>query len=380
MSLLGGVQLTLLIGPTVPVPAPPKLIEALDEVRVEHADEGRSAFQITFRAGRSTTDLLDYPFLASPLLRPCSRLVLIVTFRGFPQVLMDGMITNQQLQPGSEPGTSTLTVIGEDVSVKMDMEEKFVEHPAQPEVVIVMKLIASYAQYGLIPKVIPPPSIDVPLPTERIPVQQGTDLEYLQEMAGRFGYVFYITPGPVPLTNTAYWGPPERLGVPQKALSVNMGPATNVIGDVNFQYDGLAPEFVEGQVQDRRTNETMPVRTLASTRVPLVPQPAWATQGCIPKRRARESGLDIIQAFARAQGRTDASVDRTIMATGELDALVYEGLLKPHGLVGMRGVGYSYDGLYYVKRVTHSIRIGQYTQRFELRREGLGAITPMLPT
>ena len=227
------------------MPAPPKLVEALEEVRVEHTDEGRSAFQITFRAGRSTTDLFDYPFLAGPLLRPCSRVVLMVTFRGMPQVLMDGIITNQQLQPGSEPGTSTVTVIGEDVSVEMDLEEKSVEHPAQPEVVIVTKLIASYAQYGLIPRVIPPPSIDVPLPTERIPVQQGTDLEYLQEMAGRFGYVFYVTPGPAPLTNTAYWGPPVRLGVPQKALSVNMGPETNVIGEVNFEYDGLEPEFVE---------------------------------------------------------------------------------------------------------------------------------------
>lgn len=379
MSLLG-VQLTLLIGRTVPVPAPPNLIEALDQVQVEHTDEGRSGFQITFRAGRSTTDLLDYPFLASPLLRPCSRVVLIVTFRGMPEVLMDGIITNQQLQPGREPGTSTLTVTGEDVSVMMDLEEKSVEHPAQPELVIVNKILASYARFGLIPKVIPPPSIDVPVPTERTPVQQDTDLQFLKDMAGRFGYVFYITPGPAPLTNTAYWGPPERVGLPQKALTVNMGPDTNVIGDPDFQYDALAPEFVEGQVQDRQTNQTVPVQTLASTRIPLVPEPAWATQACVPRRRSRESGLNIVQALARAQGRTDASTDRTIKVSGQLDALVYEGLLKPHGLVGMRGVGYSYDGLYYVKRVTHNIRIGDYTQGFELEREGLGAITPVLPT
>jgi hypothetical protein len=226
MSLLG-THLTLLMGPTVPVPAPPTFLEALESVTVTHSDEGRSGFQIMFRAGRSSTDVLDYAMLSNPLLRPFNRVVLIVTFNVIPQVLMDGIITDQQFSPSNQPGASTLTVTGEDVSVMMDLEEKSVEHPAQPEAVIALKIIASYAQYGLIPGVIPPPAIDVPLPTERTPVQQGTDLEYLQQMAARFGYVFYVTPGPAPLTNTAYWGPPVRVGVPQKAISVNMGPNTN---------------------------------------------------------------------------------------------------------------------------------------------------------
>ena len=66
---------------------------------------------------------------------------------------------------------------GEDVSVMMDLEEKSAEHPAQDETIIALKLIASYAQYGLIPVVIPPVVIDPPIPIERTPVQQGTDLE-----------------------------------------------------------------------------------------------------------------------------------------------------------------------------------------------------------
>ena len=35
----------------------------------------------------------------------------------------------------------------------------------------------------------------------------------LQGTTNTSGYVFYVTPGPVPLMNTAYWGPPVRLGV-----------------------------------------------------------------------------------------------------------------------------------------------------------------------
>ena len=373
MSLLG-THLTLMIGPTIAVPAAPTLVEAVQSVEVTHSDEGRSGFQITLRVGRGSTDVIDYSLMLSPLLRPYSRVVLLVTFGAIPQVLMDGVITHQQLNPG-QPGQSTLTVTGEDVSVMMDLEEKSAEHPAQPEALIALKLIATYAQYGLIPMVIPPPTIDVPLPIERTPVQQGTDLSYLQEMAQRFGYVFYVTPGPAPLTNTAYWGPPVRVGIPQKALSVNMGPDSNV-HSIDFQYNGLAPSFVSGQVRDRQLNETLPVLTFASTRIPLASQPAWLMQTPRRTRQFRDSGLTVTQAYARAQGETDASTDNTITASGDLDASRYESLLKPRGLVGLRGAGYSYDGFYYVKSVTHSISVGSYRQRFTLSREGLGSTTP----
>lgn len=377
MNLLG-VPLTLWIGPTVPVPPPPPVIEAVESVEVTASDSGRSGFQITFRVGRSQTDLLDYNLLTGPLLRPYSRVLLMVTFGGIPEVLMDGILTNHQLSPGQEPGTSTLTVTGEDVSVMMDLEEKSEEHPAQPEMVIALKIIASYAQYGLIPMVIPPPTIDMPLPIERIPTQQGTDLEYLQQMARRFAYDFYVTPGPAPLTNTAYWGPPKRIGVPQSALSVNLGPHTN-LDSIDFQHDGMAATFVEGAVQDRRLDQKVPVRTFASTRIPLVREPAGLTQSHTRVRRFRQTGLDTVQAFARAQAETDAASDRVVTANGQLDALRYQGLLKPRGLVGVRGVGDAHGGFYYVQHVTHRLREGSYTQSYTLTREGTGTISPVVP-
>ncbi len=377
MNLLG-IHLTLLIGPTVAVPAPPLLSEALQSVEVTHSDEGRSGFQITFQAGRGgPLGLLDYPLLSNPLLRPFNRVILIATFNAVPRVLMDGIITNQQLDPGSEPGSATLTVTGEDVSVMMDLEEKSAEHPAQDETIIAAKLIISYAQYGLIPLVIPPLVIDPPIPIERVPVQQATDLQFLKQLAERHGYVFYVTPGPAPFTNVAYWGPPKRLDLPQRALSINLGAESNV-ASISFSNNALAPTLVAGEVQDRATNQSMPVRTFASTRPPLATQPAWlVNQPNVRTRQFRASGLNVMQAFARAQGITDASAD-AVTAEGELDALRYNGLLQARGIVGLRGAGYSYDGFYYVKRVTHSIRKGEYKQRFSLSRDGVGAISPVV--
>ena len=144
MSLIG-TTLTMWVGPTVPVPPPPTVTEALQDVEVTTSDSGRSGFRLTFRVGRNASMPLDYDLLTGPLLRPCSRVLLMVTFNAVPRVLMDGIITNQQLSPGEQPGTSTLTVMGEDVSVMMDLEERSAEHPAQNEMVIALKIIASYA-------------------------------------------------------------------------------------------------------------------------------------------------------------------------------------------------------------------------------------------
>jgi len=379
--MLLGVNLSLLIGPTVPLPATPDIAEALQSASVTQNDEGRSGFQIVLQIGRAgPTDLLDYRLLLNPLLRPFNRVILTALFNAIPRVLIDGLITNQQFSPGNEPGTATLTLTGEDVSVAMDMDKKRAEWPAMSEMVIANVIIGSYAQYGLVPMVMPPPTIDQPLPIERTPVQQGTDLDYLKSMAQRFGFVFYVESGPVPGVNTAYWGPPNRTGLPQRALTVNQCPEMNV-DSINFTYNGLAPTIVDDVVQDKLTNSSMPVMTFASLRLPpLAAMPALPFQ--LPNVRTslldQSSGLSIIEAYAHAQGVTDKSVDSVVTAQGELDALRYGDVLTPRGIVGLRGAGFTFDGLYYVKSVSHSISKGKFKQRFNLSREGTGAITPVV--
>jgi hypothetical protein len=381
MNILG-VKLTLLIGPTVPLPAPQVLTEHLDRVEVTQTDEGRSGFQIVFRAGRSgPAGALDYQLISNPLLKQHNRVVVMVFVNAIPRVLMDGIIKHQQLNPNNTPGATTLTVTGEDISVMMDQKEVTVEHPAQNEMVIALKLIAQYAQYGLIPMVLPPFLIDFPIPIERTPVQRDTDLKYLQALAGRFGYVFYIKPGPAPLTNTAYWGPPIRMGLPARALSMNLGPETNV-DRLDFQYNAREATRVEGRVRDRNLNADLPVLTFASTRVPPLaafPPLPFELSSVRTTQLTGIEGLTYAQAFARAQSITNKSMDNVLTATGEADATRYGDVLEARGLVGVRGAGYSYDGFYYVKSVTHAISsAGEYKQRFTLTREGKGSTTPVV--
>jgi hypothetical protein len=373
-----GVRLTMLAGPMVPLPVPPLLSESLAEAKVTYADTGRSGFQVTFRVGRGgPLGALDYPAVSLPLLRAFNRVILVATFGVVPKVVADGIITRSELQPGDKPGQAKLVVTGEDVAVMFDLTERSAEHPCQDESIIATKIIATYAQYGLVPMVIPPPTMDAPMPTERVPVQQGTDLDYLGQLARRHGYVFYVTPGPAPGMNTGYWGPPVRVGLPQRAITVNMGAETNATLGA-FQSNHLGPTTVQGQVQDRATGSAVPVITFGSLRPPLATQPAWlVNQPNVRTTAFRESGLTAMQAYARAQGTVEEASD-AVSVDGELDVARYGDLLQPRSLVGVRGAGYQHDGFWYVKRVSHDIKPGSYKQSFSLTREGLGSTVPMV--
>lgn len=381
MALISGVQLALLIGPTVPLPAPESLTVALDAVEVSHSDTGRSGFQLTFRAGRGQGfGALDYPLLRSRLLRPFSRVILVARVGALPRVLIDGVIGDVQFNPGDSPGTASLTVSGEDLTALMDMEERIADYPSQNEPMIAARILARYARYGVTPLIVPPPSLDLPLPIERVPVQHGTDLSYLKQMAARFAYDFYLMPGPLPGASVAYWGPPRRIGAPQRALTTGMGAADNLLS-ISFQYDGGAAEEVDGQVVDRRSGRTFPVRSVAVPFLPLARTPPALAQSQVRKVLPDKTEvLTVVDALLRAQSRTNASLAGVVSASGQLDAVRYGGLLEVRRLVGVRGVGDTFDGIYYVQRVSHTIspRDGAYRQSFTLTREGVGAITPVV--
>ena len=189
--------------------------------------------------------------------------------------------------------------------------------------------------------------------------------------------MFYIIPGPAPGANVAYWGPPQRKSRPQKALTVNMGSFTNV-ASVNFQNNALAATTVAGSVQDGKTNRIRPVQESKADRPKLATQSALEVQRHRRVRQFRETGRDMARADARAQAIADRSVDNVVTVSGELETVRYGGLLHLRGLVGLRGVGGSFDGHYYVKSVTHTLAPGQYKQSFTITRDGLGSTVQRL--
>mgnify|MGYP001598322271 FL=1 len=88
--------------------------------------------------------------------------------------------------------------------------------------------------------------------------------------------------------------------------------------------------------------------------------------------------LNPVQAIGRGVAEASKSQD-SVSASGSLNVLRYGRLLKARQLVGVRGVGLAYDGLYFVQSVTSTLKRGEFKQRFKLTRNGLISITPTVP-
>jgi hypothetical protein len=373
--MLKGIHLTLLVGPVVPVPVPKIVLEALEQVEVASSAGSPSGFRLTFSL--SNRSPLHTIFLVAAGQTPLLRVIIVATINGTPQVLMDGVMTNQQVTPGAKPGQSTLTVTGEDLTKVMDLVDfSGIPYPAMPPEARVALIIAKYAVFGMIPLVIPSLFPDLPIPIERIPTQQGTDLSYIKDLAASVGYVFYIDPGPVPGTNVAYWGPEIKVGVPQPALNYDMDAHTNV-ETLSFTFNGadtiLPIVLIQNQLS--KIPIPIPIPNLNPLQPPLGVIPAPITNIKVLKETAKMSPMQAIGVGLAVASRSADAVS----GQGSLDVVRYGRLLKSRQLVGVRGVGTAFDGLYFVKGVTSTIKRGEFKQSFELSRNGLISITPKVP-
>jgi hypothetical protein len=366
--------LSLMVGPVITAPAPPEVVDAFTGAQVTVSSGARTGFQLTFAIGRRS--LLSRTLIPAGYFDPGIRVILVVTVNGVPTPVIDGLITRQEVGVSDSIGQSVLTVTGEDVSVAMDMV-KFQGVPMPPLTAAgrVAAIIALYAPLGMVPLVIPEIFSSVPLPTERIEIQQGTHLEYVNKLADENGYVFYVEPGPAPGMNRAYWGPEIRIGVPQPALNVDFDAGSNVTS-LNFSYDGLQRATYVTTIQEPTTKAPIPIPLPAidPLRPPLALKPAPTLRVDLTDDAAK---LKPQEALSRAVSRASASAD-AVTAQGQLDVTRYGHVLKARSLVGVRGAGPAFDGLYYVKSVTHSIKRGEYSQSFTLTRNGLLPLTPVV--
>src|SRR5580704_11450456 len=114
-GVLKSVQLTLMMGPVFPVTVPRTVLDSLSEVEVKIDDVGQSGFQLIFSIDKQSP--LQILFLLTgglPLL--FMRAILVATVNGVANILIDGVITNNQIAPGDKGSNSTLTISGTDLT------------------------------------------------------------------------------------------------------------------------------------------------------------------------------------------------------------------------------------------------------------------------
>jgi hypothetical protein len=374
--MLNGIHLTLMIGPAVPMPVSQDVLNALTSIEVTNSSEGPSVFQLHFTLNKQS--VLQTLFLvAAGASIPLIRVVVAVTVNGLTQVLIDGVMTHHQLSPGGSSQSPSLTITGEDLTKVMDyIDFSGIPYPAMPAEARVLLVLAKYAMFGVIPLVIPSVLIDVPIPVQQIPRQQGKDLAYVRQLADEVGYVFYIEPGPTPGASVAYWGPEIKVGVPQSALNTDMDAQTNV-ESLSFTYNSESAQLPIVLIQDPNTKVVIPIPIPDITplnpplgAVPPIPKDIYVIDETAKYSPVRAALIGMAKAAKSAD---------VVSASGTLDVIRYGNVLKARRLVGVRGAGTAFDGLYYVRSVTHNIKRGEYKQSFTLGRNGLISTVGSVP-
>src|SRR5262249_15235530 len=156
----------------------------------------------------------------------------------------------------------------------------------------------------------------------------------------------------------------SRLGVPQPALSMNMGSWNNV-ESLSFGFDGLAPVAASGTFTEPITKTTIPIPALPSLKIPpLALAPSSALRTVLMRDTSKQSaGQAATSAIAALTNAPDS-----VTGNGTVNTIRYGSILRARQLVGVRGAGFSYDGNYYVQRVSTTVGRGQCSQAFSLSR------------
>ena len=365
-----GFFLTLMMGGFNASPVPQPVIDALTELQVSSTVGSQGGFQLKFTLGKNSP---VQQMMNSGYFNPRTRVIIAVTVNGSTEVLMDGIITKQDVTPSSAAGKSTLAVTGLDLTALMDfIDLTGIPYPALPEFVIVEVILAKYAVLGVVPLALPASIPTFENPLERFIKQVGTDYSFVSALAREKGAVFYLDPGPTPGKSMAYWGPDiSRLfGGPQPALSINLDANTN-IDSLSFSYDGtLATQYLVTILEPTtKIPLLIPVPNIDLLKAPLAAHAPTPLRSQQLKPIANENPAGAALAALAALFKT-ADV---ISASGQLDVLRYGHVFKARQLAAVRGAGQYYDGKYYVKSVTHNIKRGEYKQSFTLTRGGVGS-------
>jgi hypothetical protein len=370
--------LSVMVGPAVPVPLPRAAIDELTSVEVtQTAERGKpGGFRLTFNLSKRSP-LHTVFLLAGGAVPPVMRTLIVATVNGTPHVLMDGVITKQDVTPGTDASHDVLDITGVDLTAVMGwIDFSGIPYPAMPIEARVAVVLAKYALFGVVPLVVPTILFEAPIPTDKIPRHKGTDLEYINELAALVGYVFYVDPGPRPGMSTAYFGPEVKVSVPQPALSVNMDAHSNV-DSLSFSLDTEQKKLPVTFIQEliSKAPIPIPIPDISPLNPPLGAIPLPIKKVEYVSDSAKRSPIQaVLHGMAQAAGSADG-----VKGTGSLDVLRYGQPLKARGLVGVRGAGLAFDGLHFVQQVTHKIKRGEYKQEFKLTRNGLLPTVPAVP-
>lgn len=330
---------------------------------VEDLDRG-SSFSIRVDLHRQEDG--TWPHVDDPKFEPWNRVTIAAAFPDHSDVIMDGYITHAGVGTEAQGGKVTMEIRGADASYVMHLEEKCRVWTEKTYEAIAQEIIESYGLRAVLPESAtaaggpPPPPV----------TQRGTDHRFLRELARRKGYEFYVRGG------DAHFHPADLAGTPQKVIAAQFGNETNCDG-LTIEMDGTRPTEVTMSRLDPLAGAVQTVTAVSSELEPL------GTRDIVDMRGF---GVPPTLTFVRHQGAaTEADMTEFtrgvlrrhgswVSARGTVNGLVYGRVLRTKKLVTVKGYGPTYNGNYYVRKVTHKLEPRTYVMEFEAVRNRVGKL------
>ena len=346
-------------------PPDPDLLATIEQIEVEdHADLAdmlrlRVAVSVT-EDGAGWTTLDDGPFARLAKLR-----VDALIGSSNSEALIEAHVVETSAELSNEPGKSFLNVVAMDPTVLMTLEEKVKPWPNMADSDIASSI---FGDHGFTPDVeATQPSRDE---VKHTTIQRGSDIQFLKQLAKRNGYECFVELDPAGGAVNGHFHPPRVEETSQGVLSVNLGEATNV-NSFSARFDMLKPVAAQVTGLDIDDQSDQPAQIDSAALKDLGKEPAGSSD---KPRKVLLTQTGLAQS-GELQTYAQAVVDRSsfaITADGELNTVAYGGVLRAKRPVLVRGAGRRFSGSYYVDRVLHTFTPQGYTQRFSLRRNGVG--------
>ena len=215
--------------------------------------------------------------------------------------------------------------------------------PAMPPAVRVLVALAKYAAFGCFPMGDPERARGHSDPDRADPRHQGTDYAYLRSPT-RWATSFIHRPGSRARRQQGVLGAGDRAGAPQPALNLALDGPHNNVKNLSFEFD-----------KERKELPILLIRSRSARTDPIPIVGRHSTRRSARCRRCRQDHalkdtakmnplLAAMRRIAYAGKHSDS-----VFGTGTLDVARYGHVLPgSRQLVGVRGAGEAFDGLYYV--------------------------------